>query len=122
MKILALLISIVLLIGAALGFLLYPRDPPAQQRAKTAYQMAKKAILQQYPGARKLSPFKDSPVAIAGDIWTISIVVDGLNDQGGPVRNTFEIQYELEIHDERDVSRDQWIFKRIRKTRSGLSL
>jgi hypothetical protein len=61
---------------------LFPDDPKMD-----AYIAAKKFTMQNYPGAKSFSSYDQTPVTVNSGVYTVTLMVDGVNSFNAPIRN-----------------------------------
>lgn len=86
------IIALVLLMVAVGSGTTASTSPEADR--DTAYRAAVEILKAEIPGLRSISPSGESRVSQAGNIWTVDLVVDGVNAFGGPVRRSFTVRME----------------------------
>lgn len=88
-------IGLLFLIGA-IGFGLQTPAERAQSKQRStdqdAHRTAEQFIMRQYPGAQRVSAFRDSSVEHDGTRYRVAVEVNGLNAFGGPVRNAMIVE------------------------------
>jgi RNA polymerase subunit RPABC4/transcription elongation factor Spt4 len=71
-----------------------PPELPPQDQSQGAYTAAKRLIEQQFPNAKRISEFRESPVTKSGTTFQVTLFVDSV-ENGTAVRNALQVKLDF---------------------------